>query len=185
MSQRFKSAREMIAAMDLPKKQTEQIQTSLDQRRMSRMLAVMRNRKKMTQAEAAEKLGWTQGRVSKLESKIDSEISIGDLAEYSQAIGLEMSVMFMPRNMKIVDRVKVHAHEIAQLLKRLVDLSQGDHAMVKGVEHFHHECLANLHRIVGESQKSLRGRKALQFIGPSDIEEMLEEETRLQENVSA
>lgn len=78
--------------MDLLEAQKKRQLEYLQDRRLSRALTVMRAQRKMTQEDAAEKLGWSQGRVSKLEMKADQDISIGDLADYVEAMGMQVSI---------------------------------------------------------------------------------------------
>lgn len=178
MSKKFKRVSDVIKSMDLPKEQKQEQIDYINTRRLSRLLTVMRSQQGMNQQQAAEQCGCTQSRISKLEYKEDRKITIGELLDYSDALGLEMSVVFLPKKMKIVDRVKLHAFQIEQLLQRLVKLSKGDKQMEKAATAFHNECLVNMLTIIGKSHKSIRPRKEkeLSVIGPQEIEQMIEEE---------
>ena len=178
MNKKYKSVSDLIKSMDLPKERQQEQIDYINARRLSRLLTVMRAQKGMNQQQAAEKCGCTQSRISKLEYKEDRKITIGELLDYSDALDLEMSVIFLPKKMKIVDRVKMHAFQIEQLLRRLVRLSKGDKKMEKAAASFHGECLGNLLSIVGNSQKAIRPskEKELTVVGPQDIEQMIEEE---------
>lgn len=169
----------LIQSMDLPEEQKKEHVDYINARRLSRLLTVMRAQKGMNQQQAAEKCGCTQSRISKLEYKEDRKITIGELLDYSDALGLEMSVLFLPKKMKLVDRVKLHAFQIEQLLQQLVKLSKGDKKMEKAATGFHSECLANMLAIIGTSKKSIRPRKdkELTIVGPPEIEQILEEES--------
>jgi predicted XRE-type DNA-binding protein len=179
MSKKHRSVSDLIKSMDLPKEQKQEQIDYINSRRLSRLLAVMRTQKGMNQQKAAEKCGCTQSRISKLEYKEDRKVSIGELLDYSDALDMEMSVVFLPKKLRIVDHVKLHAAQIEHLLKRLVSLSQGDKAMAKAVGAFHSECLVNMLSIIGKSQKSMRPRKkhSLNVIGPQEVEQFIEEET--------
>ncbi len=183
MAKRYTNVADVLKSMDLPAAQKKRQVDYINARQLSRLLTVMRSQKKMSQAKAAEKLGWTQGRVSKLETKEDRQISVGDLLDYSDALGMEMSLVFLPKKMKIVDRVKVHAFEMIKLLQHLVKLSKGDAHMEKAVTAFHDECFVNIAKMVGDSQKSIRskGKNKLTVIGPPQVEQILEEEAELAE----
>ncbi len=178
MSKKHKSVSDLIKSMDLPEERKKEQIDYINARRLSRLLTVMRVKKGMNQQQAAEKCGCTQSRISKLEYKEDRKITIGELLDYSDALDLDLSVMFLPKKMKIVDRVKLHAFQIEQLLQRLVKLSKGDKKMGKAVSAFHNECLVNMLSIVGKSQKGIRSRKEkeLTVVGPQEIEQMIEEE---------
>lgn len=178
MGKKYKSVSDLIKSMDLPKEQKQQQVDYINQRRLSRLLTVMRVQQGMNQREAAEKCGCSQSKISKLEYKEDRKITIGELLDYSDALDLEMSVVFLPKKMKIVDRVKLHALQIEQLLQRLVKLSKGDRQMEKAVTAFHNECLVNMFSIIGRSKKSIRTRKdkGLTVLGPQEIDQMIEGE---------
>ena len=178
MSKKHKSVSDLIKSMDLPEERKKEQIDYINARRLSRLLTVIRVKKGMNQQQAAEKCGCTQSRISKLEYKEDRKITIGELLDYSDALDLDLSVMFLPKKMKIVDRVKLHAFQIEQLLQRLVKLSKGDKKMGKAVSAFHNECLVNMLSIVGKSQKGIRARKEkeLTVVGPQEIEQMIEVE---------
>ena len=178
MAKRYTNVADILKSMDLPEAQKKRQIEYINTRQLSRLLTVMRAQKKMSQKQASEKLGWSQGRVSKLETKEDRQISIGDLLDYSDALGMEMSLVFLPKKMKIADRVKIHAFEMIKLLQRLVKLSKGDKEMEQGVDQFHDECMNNLIRMIDDSQKTLRPRakKQLTVIGPPQMEQIIEKE---------
>jgi len=178
MTKRYNSVADVLKSMDLPEAQKKRQVEYIKARQLSRLLTVMRAQKKMSQKQAAEKLGWSQGRISKLETKEDRQISVGDLLDYSEALGIDMSLVFLPKKMKIVDRVKIHAFEMIKLLQRLVKLSKGDSKMERGVAQFHDECMNNLIRMIDDSQKTLspRAKKELMVIGPLQVEQMIEKE---------
>lgn len=180
MSKKYKCVSDLIKSMDLPKEQRQEQIDYINQRRLSRLLTVMRSQQGMNQQQAAERCGCGQSKISKLEYKEDRKITIGELLDYSNALGLEMSVLFLPKKMKIVDRVKLHAFQIEELLQRLVKLSKGDKQMERAAAAFHSECLVNMFSIVGKSQKAIRPRreKELTVVGPQEIKQMIEKECR-------
>ena len=179
MNKKYKSVSDLIKSMDLPKERQQEQIDYINARRLSRLLTVMRSQQGMNQQQASEKCGCSQSRISKLEYKEDRKITIGELLDYSDALGMDMSVMFIPKKLKIVDRVKMHAFQIEQLLQRLVKLSKGDKKMEKAATAFHSECLVNMLSIVGNSQKAIRPskEKELTVVGPQDIEQMIEGES--------
>ena len=181
MAKRYGSVADVLQSMDLSDAQKKRQIDYIKSRQLSRMLSVMRSQREMSQTQAAEKLGWSQGRISKLEAKEDRAVSVGDLLDYANVLDLEMSIVFLPRKMKIVDRIKLHALEMYNLLQRLVKLSNGDHKMEEAVHHFHDECVCNLIGMVDKSQKSIptRQRSELRVIGPSQLGKMLEEDAKL------
>jgi predicted XRE-type DNA-binding protein len=178
MSKKYKNVNDLIQSMDLPEAQKKEQVDYINNRRLSRLLTVMRSQKGMSQREAAQKCECTQSRISKLEYKEDRKITIGELLDYSDALDLEMSLVFLPKKLRIVDRVKLHAAQIEYLLHRLVSLSKGDDAMGKAVDAFHNECLVNMFSIIEKSKKAMRIRKEKGFtvIGPPEVEHLIEKE---------
>jgi transcriptional regulator with XRE-family HTH domain len=178
MTKRYDNVTDLLESMTLPAAQKKRQTDYIKARQLSRMLTVMRAHKELSQKDAAKKLGWSQSRVSKLETKEDRSIAIGDLLDYSDALGMELSLVFLPKKMKIVDRVKMHAFEMVELLQRLASLSKGDEKMVQGVHHFHEECMGNMIRMIEDSRKTLRPKpsKELTVIGPPQVDEMIEKE---------
>ncbi len=179
MNKKYKSVNDLIQSMDLPKEQQQEQMDYINSRRLSRLLTVMRSRKGMNQQKAAKKCGCTQSRISKLEYKEDRKITIGELLDYSEALDMEMSVVFLPRKLRIVDHVKLHAAQIEHLLRYLVKLSKGDADMEAAADNFHNQCMKKMISIIEKSQKSLRSRKGkgLTVIGPPEVEQLIEEET--------
>ena len=181
MNKKYTHVTELIESMDLPKAQKKEQIDYINNRRLSRLLTVMRSQKKMSQQDAAKKCGCTQSRISKLEYKEDRKITIGELLDYSDALDLEMSIIFLPKKIKIVDRIKLHAAQIEHLLSRLVSLSKGDKTMANAVSAFHNECLLNMFSIIKKSKEAMRPRKnkGLTVIGPKEVELLIEEEEEI------
>ena len=173
MAKRYKNVAEMVQGMDLPADQKKRQVEYLHARRLSRTMTVMRAQIGMSQMQVAEKLGWSQGRVSKLEAKADRDISVGDLLDYAKALDMQMTMTFLPEKTKIVDQVKFHAFEMLKLLQHLVKLCKGDEDMAKGVENFHDQCLANLIGMVSGSKQCLRAttvKEEFTVVGPPSTE---------------
>lgn len=186
MAKRYKNVAEMVQGMDLPPDQKQRQMEYLHARRLSRMLTVMRAQLGLSQVQVAEKLGWSQGRVSKLESKPDRDVSVGALLDYAGALDMQMTMTFLPEKTKIVDQVKFHAFEMQKLLQRLVKLCKGDEDMVKGVENFHDQCLVNLIGMVSGSKQCLRAttvKKDFTVVGPPTTDPKAEGKNKIPASV--
>lgn len=96
VNNKYSSVSELVQGMSVTADQKRRHREYLQERQLSRALTVMRAQQKMTQKDAAEKLGWSQGRVSKLEMKADCDISVGDLADYAEAMGMQVAVVLSP-----------------------------------------------------------------------------------------
>jgi len=179
MNKKYKNVSDLIKSMDLPKEQKQEQIDHINSRRLSRLLTMMRTQKGMNQQKAAEKCGCTQSRISKMEYKEDRKLTIGELLDYSDALDMEMSVIFLPKKLRIVDHVKLHAAQIEHLLRYLVKLSKGDKAMEEAANSFHNQCMKKMISMIEKSQKSLRPHKkqVLNVIGPQEVEQLIEEET--------
>ena len=58
------------------------------ERRLVSQLFVSRCVQGLSQKDVAEKMGCTQGRISKLEASRDEDLRLGDIQGYAQALGL-------------------------------------------------------------------------------------------------
>ncbi len=83
---------------------SEEVQTKLDATMLSNMLAVLRNKSELTQAQLAAKMNCTQSTVSKLESSDDADLCIGEIRQVARALGADLEIEF---------RFKVDASKIA------------------------------------------------------------------------
>ncbi len=127
----------------------------LSRRVLIKALAVLRTRANLSQQELADKLGCTQGKVSKLESSNDADIRFGDLIAYTGAVGCEMRLFLVPKGQGMVDQVKLHALVIKRLLDRMVQIAKADGAMSEAVGDFLEEAAINLVRIVKKAAAAL------------------------------
>lgn len=96
MTKRVQTVAEVVQEMDLPPDQKKRHLEYLQDRQLSRALTVVRAQMGLSQTKAAKKLGWSQGRVSKLEMKADHDVSVGDLVDYAEAMGMQVAVTLSP-----------------------------------------------------------------------------------------
>ena len=129
----------------------------LHDRRIVKDLMVLRASRGLSQAEVAEKMGCTQSRISKLESAKDSDLALGDLANYAAALGFRLGVVLEPKGSTPVGRVKKLAFQIKDELERLAGLAREDEKIAQGVAAFLNEAFFNLVRILQESAKKPPG----------------------------
>jgi transcriptional regulator with XRE-family HTH domain len=128
-------------------------------RRIIKDLMVHRAVHRLSQKDIAEKIGCTQSRISKLESTSDADLRLGDLARYSNALGLRVRIVLENEKMNSVTRVKSLAFQIKNELDRMADRAAGDHQIAKGVSAFLGEALFNLVGILQDSAKKLPPRQ--------------------------
>jgi predicted XRE-type DNA-binding protein len=84
----------------------------LAERRIIKDLMIKRATSGMSQKDIARSFGCTQSRISKLENMTDSELTIGDLAKYSRALGLELRIALAPKDSTSAARNRSIAFEI-------------------------------------------------------------------------
>jgi transcriptional regulator with XRE-family HTH domain len=90
---RFGSVRELLASPE-----DQAVRDRLDQlsaqTRLVQELTLMRTRAGLTQAQLAAKMGCTQGRISKIESSLDADLTIGIVQAYARATCSEVELRF-------------------------------------------------------------------------------------------
>ncbi len=84
----------------------------LAERRIIKDLMIKRATSGLSQKDVARSFGCTQSKISKLESMTDSELTIGDLAKYSRALGLELRITLAPKDSTPIARNRSTACEI-------------------------------------------------------------------------
>lgn len=149
------SVSDMVRDLSEDRAFAEEFAKRLSERQLIKVLTVLRTRAGLSQQELAEKLECTQSKVSKLESSNDADVRLGDLVNYTGAVGYEMRVFFVPKGQKIVDEVKIHAFVIRRLLDRMVQLAGDDGVMIKAAARFLGEAAFNLTRFVEEAAAGL------------------------------
>jgi transcriptional regulator with XRE-family HTH domain len=90
--QTLTSVLQMVRQTSVDAKFQEAFEQRLLARRMIKDLAIRRTAHGLTQRDLAQKIGCTQGRISKFESSEDGDLRLGDLARYVDAIGLRLKV---------------------------------------------------------------------------------------------
>ncbi len=177
MSKTFETVSSLLNSLEITENQKEEQLRYINEHNLSRMLTTLRCRENLSQTELAKRMKCGQSRIAKLEHKEDRKITIGDLIDFSESLDLDLSISFMPKRMKFVDRIKMHAFEIQDLLKKLVCLSKDDEQITKAVNSFHDECLINMLNLICDSKKNLeQSEHKLNIITPLEIEEMIAEE---------
>jgi len=127
-------------------------------RKLVKELLAMRAVRGLSQQDIAQKLDCTQSRISKLENTSDDDIRVGDLRAYAEAVGCELAVCPIPRDMKPVDKVKCHAFAIKTHMDDLARLARSDEKIAEGVGGFFFELCVNFFRLLGDSEKLLPKR---------------------------
>ena len=94
MNTKFQSVTQMVRQTSSSKELADEFEKRSAGRTLVRKLFVLRQIKGLSQQEIAEKLGWSQSRVSKFESSDDADLRFGDIIAYLSALGLELGIEF-------------------------------------------------------------------------------------------
>jgi transcriptional regulator with XRE-family HTH domain len=151
----YRNVADMVRNLSDDQAFADEFMQRLTGRQFIKALTVLRTRAGLSQQELAEKLECTQSKVSKLESGADADIRFGDLVSYTGAVGHEMRILLVPKGLKLVDEVKVHALLIKRLLDKMVQLAGRDGTMTGAVAAFLEEAAFNLTRIVKKAAATL------------------------------
>jgi len=128
------------------------------ERQLIKRLIALRAARGLSQRDIAEKIGCTQSRLSKLENSKDADIKLGDLREYAAAVGCELLVGPLPRDMKPTYKVKCHTAAIMKSMDDLAHLAKSDKEIAEGVGDFFHELVVNFVLRLRDSAKRLPRR---------------------------
>ncbi len=164
MAKQFRNVTELIKGLSEGEEFKKAAAQKLSENGLGKFLAFLRCSHRLTQAELAAKLDCSQGRISKIESAKDDELTIKDFLEYGKALGLELEVGFRSKNTRYVDMVKFHAFQMQTYLKLIADLANEDAALEAGVLNFHVETLVNARRMILDSMTKVEKSRANRII---------------------
>jgi transcriptional regulator with XRE-family HTH domain len=108
----------------------------------------------LTQQQMAEKIGKTQGAVSKLESSADMEITLDEIAAYAKAIGMNFAIM-IGAPMNHIESVKYHALAIREHLSELAKEAHRNEEVEQAVQRFWGEAFFTILAILGKCQQEM------------------------------
>ena len=144
MAKQFKNVGDLITGLSEDENFKKDALKHISENGLGKFLAFLRCGHRLTQKEMAEKIGCTQGRISKIESAKDDSLSIRDFIDYGNAIGLELEIGFRSKKMKWVDMVKYHAFQMQRYLNNIVQVAKEDKALEEGALNFCFETLKNV-----------------------------------------
>ena len=159
---RYSGVSEFLAStLDEGDSFVEEFNERLESRDVVKTLQTMRAAKGMSQAELAEQLGCTQGRVSKLETGLDEDLKLRDIEGYAKALGRDAHLVFSKHNETSLERIDRFAVAIRDELKML---GRGDPAaddLLKDVAESFMDVLANqVHLLQVAIEKSSRKERS-------------------------
>lgn len=158
---RYNSVDELLAAESV----SHEVRSAVSKLDMETMivhnLIQMRHSAGLTQQQLAEKLGKTQGAISKLESSSDTEITLDELRAYCQATD-EQIMLCIGKPMNHVESVKWHASGIKEHLSALAKMAHGDSDMEQAIQAFFGEAFFNILTILSKCQNEMPNSKDVQ-----------------------
>lgn len=155
MAKQFKDVNELIKGISEDENFKKDAIKQISENGLGKFLSFLRCEHRMTQKELADKIGCSQGRVSKIESAKDDSLSIRDFIDYGNALGLELEIGFRNKNMKWVDMVKYHAFQMQRYLNNIVQVAKEDKALEEGALDFCFETLKNVPVLILNSMAKL------------------------------
>ena len=175
MGSEFNNVADLLSSVSDDKEFNKSVTEEIDAKQLSKTLFAMRCHSGLSQANVAEKMKCTQGKVSKLENSYDKDISIGDLVDYCSAVNMHVELGFLDNKMNMVDSIKYHFFRLKNNLDNLIEISKGDAKMERGAEKFTQEAFSNIFMGLIESLKKASPKKfkkaPLQIDTPVTIEE--------------
>ena len=156
MDKNYKNVSDLIKNLSEDENFKKDALNKIEKHKLAKFLFFLRCEHRLTQKELADKIQCTQGKVSKIESSNDDELSIKDFLDYGKALGLQLEIGFREKNVTYADMVKHHAFAIQHYLQLLAGLAKEDEQITKGVSDFHLEALINMNKIILDSALSLQ-----------------------------
>jgi transcriptional regulator with XRE-family HTH domain len=140
---RFASVSEMIKSESLPDSVRTRFDELTNETRMTRVLARLRAAHGLTQQELGEKMGVTQGTISKLEGGSDESLTLADLRNYASFLDERIGVVF-GKPMNAVEAIRAHALAMKAAMLKLAALASSDQEMERAVQAFFGEAFFNI-----------------------------------------
>jgi len=169
MNTNFKNAAEAAAQLAGKPEMAEAVEREIRQSSLVSMLVEMRLDKQITQEQVAKSMGCDASKISRMESCSDSHLRLNDIMGYTDALGVQVSVMFDDSSMPTSARVKQCVGQIDKDLKKLALLAQeqdGDDELVNKISRFYKEVLVNFLLKYMESHEKLRNFVPLKMTDP-------------------
>jgi transcriptional regulator with XRE-family HTH domain len=113
-----------------------------EKRALVSKLASLRATAGLTQSELAKQSGCVQATISKLESGVDSEVTVANIEAYAKATGFEITILISQRGKSLAEEIKHHAICIREAFTQLFKLAHMDNLIAQGVAQLHAECCA-------------------------------------------
>ncbi len=141
---KYNSVLEMITEISDDNDFNKSLEKEIRGKQIAKTLVSMRCKRGLTQSQLAEKTNSTQGKISKIEHALDTDLTIKDIADYCSALNMQVEIGFSDMRITMGDRVKHCYFELKNLLDEMRNLSKGDKTMEEGARKFTEEAFFNV-----------------------------------------
>jgi transcriptional regulator with XRE-family HTH domain len=135
-TKKFKSVSEMVRVISDSSEFSDSVEDQIKSQQLVKMLFALRSKFGVSQDAIAEKMQCSQSKISKLENSFDREITMGELEDYLDALGLDVKITITHSNGTLADEVK---HCVFRMKTLLNELSE----MVEETDSDGQDCAAN------------------------------------------
>jgi len=112
--------------------------------RFVRMLIGLRVAKKLTQRQLAPKMGVSPSKVCRMEALRDDQLNWGDVVKYTNALGVNMSVLVDDPSLPAAERIKHHVlttHTLLEQLRALTENTAEGEVLTAKIKEFYGDVL--------------------------------------------
>ena len=159
MNTKFKTAAEAAAHLAKKPEVAEAVERDIQLSSLVSLLVEKRMDKGMTQEEVAISMKCDASKISRMESCSDAQLRLSDIVRYSNALGVQISVMFDDTSLPASARIKQCVMQIDRDLKKLVHIAQkhdGNAEIATKISQFYQEVLFNFLVKYVENKEKLR-----------------------------
>jgi transcriptional regulator with XRE-family HTH domain len=159
MAKKIQNVQDLLKDIGIDKEFQKEVEEVVQSRVISRKLLILRNKTGLTQKELANKFKCTQSTISKIESKKDADLTLGEIYKYCSVLNTPLELFFKPKDFKIVDSVKHHFFAMRNYLEQLKSLAKGDKKIQDGIQRFFSEVNINLIEVLFDLTQDLPSPK--------------------------
>jgi len=151
---RYSSVADMLRDQGASKETIGRLAELEKETRVTRQLACLRTAAGLTQDEMANRIGCSQGCISKWESGADEDLTLKVIKDYCQVTEQRVGLI-MGKPVGHVEAVKMHAWGLRRHLKALAGLAHGDDDLEQAIQAFFGEAFFNLLDIFEKCQREM------------------------------
>jgi transcriptional regulator with XRE-family HTH domain len=159
MAKRYSDVIKMTDDLIEDKDFVKSLEDEINSKSISKILFSLRCKASLTQKQIAEKTGFSQAKISKIENAKDIELNILDLIKYCNATGMQLEIGFSKQGLKLVDWVKYHFYKTITILDKMRTLCKDDEKITEGIEAFHKEAFYNFSKALLDCLKKVSEHK--------------------------